>query len=261
MAQASQTPEAKGRKGAVIITLIVVALAAAGIFWYMQANNSSQDTTHNTKQLAENLKGIDAQDKHYANTKTIHLQPSSEVEAHYEVLRPLEQVKAGNSQAEQPNGSTLTAKEAYALGKNGDDGKTQYNASFFTYELSGDIASKSTDQIIKSQLDAAIAQAKQTQQANSGTVTVGQPEKSGDILFKTDKDETVQLASSKFEQTITMTSGDTTTQKKLVSLVAAAKFGNQLLFVNATFAREADFAKVAKHLQEMANQITLQLSE
>ena len=258
MALATQTPEARGRKGAVIITLIIVALIAAGIFWYMQSNNGIEDNSYNTERLSENLKGIDEQDRQYANIKSIQLQPSSDVEKQYQVLRPLEQVKVDSSQ-NQSNGSTLTAQQAYALGKNGDDSKTQYNASFFTYELAGDIANKSTDQIVKSQLDAAIAQAKQKQQPTNGVVSVGEPEKSTEITIKTDKDETIKLSSSKFEQTLTTNNG-TTTQKKLLSLVAAAKFGNQLLFINATFANENDFASAAEKLKAMADLIKLQLS-
>ncbi len=261
MALATKTPEAKGRKGAVIITLIIVALLAAGIFWYMQTNNTPPDNGPNTEKLTENLKGIDEQDKQYANIKTIHLQPSNDVEKQYQVLRPLEQVSSAATGSEQSNDGTLTAKEAYAIGKNNGDGKARYNASFFTYQLAGSIAEKSTDQIVKDQLDKAIAGAKQSQQPANGTVTVGEPEKSTEITLKTDSDQTVKLSSSKFEQTITTTNSGSITEKKLVVLVAAAKFGNQMLFVTATFADEDDFAKAAEYVQEMADLVALQLSE
>jgi len=255
-----QTSETKGRKGAVVITLIIIVLVAAGVFWYMQSQNdgnSNEGSSVNTGKLSENLKGIDAQDKQYKNITKLELLPSNDAAEKYQVLRPLENVAANSQNEQSATSGALTALQAYALGKNGTDGKTQYNASFFTYKLAGEIASKSTDQIVKTQLDSAMQQAKQNPQATNATVEVGQAQKNNNVSFKTDKGETVKLASSKFEQTFS----NGQSQKKLLSVVAAAKFGDQLLFVNATFADDSQFANAPSLLQEMAGLITLKLSE
>lgn len=253
---ALQTVETKGRKGAVIITLIVVVLIAAGVMYYIQMNNNKNG--YDSQKISSSFTGLEDQDKQFAATKVLHLQPASDVEEHYVVLRPLEQHSAETQEAtkQTTENGQLKAVETYALAKNDDAGETQYNASFFVYRLEGEVTAQSTAEIIKSQLDAVRSQAKMANQNVS--VTVSEAQKITDITLRTTTETTVRLASAKFEQTIRGESGN---QKKLAYVVAAAKFGNQLLVVSATFADENEFAAAREDVQRMADQITLQFSE
>lgn len=254
----------------VIISLIVVALVAAGIFWWynrqkepqQHANLDPNTATH----LSEGLRAIEAQDSAFADVKEVKLVIDPSVESAYSIVRPYEQLSEDDQAASKQtlaNGS-LTTLEGFGIAKKmgeGEDARSLYNSGYYIYKLEGQNLGSSTEAVVKAKIEAEIASFNQGESnPTSPYIYVNGPAQLiGEITLSTKQGETVKLPVSKYEQTI-KSKANPSTQKTIVRVMAAAKLGERLVFVNMAIDEQAEFDKAATNLQAMASYVTLDVT-
>lgn len=254
----------------VIISLIVVALVAAGIFWWYNRQKEPEQNTNldpsTATHLSEGLKAIEAQDTTFATVKGVKLVVDPGVESAYSIVRPYEQLSEDDQAISKQTlaGGSLTTLEGFGIAKRvgeGENARSLYNSGYYIYELEGQNIGSSTEAVVKAKIEAEIASFNQGESNPTSPYTYinGPAQLIGEITIDTTGGETIKLPVSKYEQTI-KSKANPSTQKIIVRVMAAAKLGERLVFVNMAIDDQAEFDKATTNLQAMASYVTLDVT-